>query len=224
MRLGVVENQHRNYRLAVSSCAKNEASFLAPIVTLFFNTRDEQFRGGTGRSGDLRLIPWRRRLGRSGAPFRCLSSAKSLGRRSERLDLPELRQQCVLIVIAVAGNHLAFFVEMPDFAELQRHPASRGLQRTEQPAVCAFPSELSNDHIPGVNVLGVGDSGRPKRPWPNLPVRTVQIDRSGDARKAAEALRKPASHQSRIQIPSHTPAPGNSPGTLSCFLQVRFAV
>ena len=35
MRLGVVENQHRNYRLAVSSRAKNEASFLAPIVTLF---------------------------------------------------------------------------------------------------------------------------------------------------------------------------------------------
>lgn len=67
MRLGVVENQHRNYRLAVSSCAKNEASFLAPIVTLFFNPRDEQFRGGTGRSGDLRLIPWRRRLGRAGA-------------------------------------------------------------------------------------------------------------------------------------------------------------
>ena len=92
-----------------------------------------------------------------------------LGRRSKRLDMPELRQQCVLIVIAVAGTHLAFFVEMPDFAELQRHPASRGLQRTEQPAVCAFPSELSNDHIPGVNVLGVGDSGRPKRPWPNLP-------------------------------------------------------
>src|SRR5208337_19381 len=34
-RLGAVENQHRNYRLAVSSCAKNEASFPAPIVTLF---------------------------------------------------------------------------------------------------------------------------------------------------------------------------------------------
>ena len=34
-RLGVVENQHKNYRLAVSSCNKNEASFLAPIVTLF---------------------------------------------------------------------------------------------------------------------------------------------------------------------------------------------
>ena len=43
-------------------------------------------------------------------------------------------------------------------AELQRHPASCGLQRTEPPAVCAFPSELSNDHIPGVNGLGVGDS------------------------------------------------------------------
>ena len=64
MRLGVVENQHRNYRLAVS---KNEASFLAPNSNPLFNTRDEQFRGGMGRSGDLRLIPWRRRLGRAGA-------------------------------------------------------------------------------------------------------------------------------------------------------------
>src|ERR1019366_6569929 len=61
-RLGAVENQHRNYRLAVSSCAKNEASFLAPNSNPLFNTRDEQFRGGMGRSGDLRLIPWRRRL------------------------------------------------------------------------------------------------------------------------------------------------------------------
>jgi len=30
-----VENQHRNYRLAVSSCAKNEGSFLAPMIALF---------------------------------------------------------------------------------------------------------------------------------------------------------------------------------------------
>ncbi len=88
--------------------------------------------------------------------------------------MPELRQQCVLIVIAVAGNHLPFCAEMPDFAELQRHPASRGLQRTERPVVCAFPSELSNDHIPGVNVLGVGDSAVRKglgpifRPLPEL--------------------------------------------------------
>ena len=92
MRLGVVENQHRNYRLAVSSCAKNEASFLAPIVTLFSIREMNSFV----------------------EPFRCLSSAKSLGRRSERLDMRELRQQCVLIVIAVARSHLPFFVEMPD--------------------------------------------------------------------------------------------------------------
>ena len=67
---------------------------------------------------------------------------KLLGCRTERLDMAELRQQCVLIVIAVAGNHLPVFVEMPDFAELQQYPASRGLQRTERPVICAFPSEL----------------------------------------------------------------------------------
>ena len=83
--------------------------------------------------------------------------------------MSELRQQCVCIVIAVAGNHLPFFVEMPDFAELQRHPASRGLQGTERPVVCAFAIELRDGDVPGVNVLGVGDSGRPKRPWPNPP-------------------------------------------------------
>ncbi len=53
--------------------------------------------------------------------------------------MSELRQQCVLIVIAVAGNHLPFFVEMPDFAELQRHPASRGLQGTERPSFVPSP-------------------------------------------------------------------------------------
>jgi len=72
--------------------------------------------------------------------------------------MAELRQQCVLIVIAVAGNHLPVFVEMPDFAELRQQPASRGLQRTERPVIYAFPSELSNDHIPGINAIGVGDS------------------------------------------------------------------
>ena len=102
----MVENHHRNYRLAVSSCAKNEASFLAPIVTLFSIREINSLVEGRVALGSA-PDSWRRRLrARRSAPYRCLSSAKSLGRRSERLDLRELRQQRVLIVIAVAGNHL----------------------------------------------------------------------------------------------------------------------
>ena len=87
--------------------------------------------------------------------------------------MSELRHQRVLIVIAVAGNHLPFFVEMPDFAELQRHPASRGLQGTERPVVYAFAIELRDDDVPGVNVLGVDSAVRKGlgpilRPLPKL--------------------------------------------------------
>ncbi len=46
-----MENQHKNYRLAVSSGAKDEGSFLAPMITLFPVGEINGLVGWTSRSG-----------------------------------------------------------------------------------------------------------------------------------------------------------------------------
>jgi hypothetical protein len=55
-------------------------------------------------------------------------------------------------------------------------------------------------------------------------VTVNQTDRSGDARKETEGVRKPASRPPQIQIPCHTLAPGSLPSAFLCQLQAQFAV
>ena len=64
-----MENQPGNYRLAVSSCAKDEASFLASMIALFSMGEINSFEGGTSRSRDL---PCFLGVGEPGAPERAL--------------------------------------------------------------------------------------------------------------------------------------------------------
>jgi hypothetical protein len=45
-------------------------------------------------------------------------------------------------------------------------------------------------------------------PLKQSTITAIQIERSAGVRKAAEAVRKRASHSLRIQIPSRTPALG----------------
>src|SRR5258708_30432216 len=54
-------------------------------------------------------------------------------------------------------------------------------------------------------------------------VTLVQTDRSGDARKEAEAPQKPVSRQSQIRIPFHTPARNSFLSPFSWSLQFQFA-
>ena len=49
---------------------------------------------------------------------------RSLGHVSERCRVPKLRQERVLIVVATARYNLPLLIEVTDFAEPQRHPAS----------------------------------------------------------------------------------------------------
>ncbi len=64
-----MENQPGNDRLAVSSCAKDEASFLASIIALFSTGEINSFEGGTSRSRDLLCFLG---VGKPGAPERAL--------------------------------------------------------------------------------------------------------------------------------------------------------
>ena len=151
---------------------------------------DQWTKTSTSTSTRLRIL-----LVARFAKFRLLMRGKARGARllvgddlpnliassrfGKRLNVPKLRQQCVLIVVATARDNPPLFVEVADFAERQRHLSPGGWQRTEWPVVFAFGSKAGNDNVSCVNVLGLGDSaireclGPCLGPFPEL-VRTVQ--------------------------------------------------
>ena len=99
--------------------------------------------------------------GAASAPFLVggvLPSCRALGGGWERLYVAELNQERVLIVVAAAGHNPPLLVEVADFTERERNPASGGLQRTEWPVVCAFDGKLGDDNVSRVNILGIGDT------------------------------------------------------------------
>jgi hypothetical protein len=57
-----------------------------------------------------------------------------------------------------------------------------------------------------------------------VTVNATQIEKSSDARKMAWALRKPASRWPQIQIPFHTQALGDLPGTFPFWIPVWLAL
>jgi hypothetical protein len=82
---------------------------------------------------------------------------RSLCRNGERLHVPELGQKRVLIVVANARHNPPLCIELTDFAERQRHPASSWLEGTERSIVLALYGELRDDNVSSVNVLRLGD-------------------------------------------------------------------
>src|SRR5260370_11375084 len=151
------------------------------------------------------------RRGRSFCVADDLPNCRASSCFGERLDVPKLRQECVLIVVATARHNPPLFVEVADFAERQRHLSPGRLQRTQWPVVCAFGGKPGDDNLSRVNVFRGGDSAIRESlspcfgPLPEL-VRTVQVKTPGII-GVSKTLRRVADPACEV-----TPHPAIGPG------------